>query len=417
MKKINYFILMLFSFFFFSFFCGDEVGAINYSYVCNETIDAKSGKYGACGNKNIFLINDTKKSSYLVSSLKLYDGAQIVYAGKVGNIDTFYALNFQYFSVVYDDRGMTTGKNDYWSEVARNGIVVYSGWFKDTVLDDSEIKPVVKFKEVGEYIIKQYVGTSVVKTIRVNIVSKKSYDIYVNNPMYGSENINSNVITSINENLTFDITGGQYGIAKTVDVAVNDCEFSVQFSKSLKINNSKFRSCLKYNVNNSVSLTIYNGLNISKTFKYSFFINSSSVAIRLSDSVAATETSSRRIEIIATAGVGKILDRKYNLYYWSKSPNDSLNYNDFMTNYENSDYRGSYTDGRGVILRDAVGTYYLYALAKDDNSTVVVRSDKYILKKDDKLVDTRNKDILFVIFICLLASVPIFIYLGIKKRI
>lgn len=417
MKKKNYFILILFSLFCSFFFDGDKVGAVNYSYVCNETIDAKSGKYGACGNKNIFLIKDTRKSSYLVSSLKLYDGAQIVYAGKVGNIDTFYALNFQYFSVIYDDRGLTTGKEDYWSEVARNGIVIYSGWFKDTILDDSETKPVVKFKEVGEYIIKQYIGNSVVKTIRVNIISKKSYDIFVSNPKYGSENINSGVITSFNENLTFDITGGQYGFGKTVDVEVNDCKFSVQFSKNLKINNSKFRNCLRYNINNNISLTISNGLNISKTFKYFFLINSSSVAIRLSNSVAATETSSRRIEIIATAGVGKNLDRKYNLYYWSKSPNDSLNYNDFMTNYENSDYRGSYTDGRGVILRDAVGTYYLYALAKDDDSTVVVRSDKYILKKDDKLVDTRNKDILFVIFICILAAVPIFIYLGIKKRI
>ena len=41
-----------------------------------------------------------------------------------------------------------------------------------------------------------------------------------------------------------------------------------------------------------------------------------------------------------------------------------MKYEEFLSNYENSRYRGVYSSSKGVILRDAEGTYYLYALAK-----------------------------------------------------
>ena len=155
-----------------------------------------------------------------------------------------------------------------------------------------------------------------------------------------------------------------------------------------------------------MSLTVYNGFNKGKTFKYSFSLNSNDVSIKLENSVSAIETSSRRLVIKAYAGSGKTLDTHYNLYYWSKNPDDKLTYQDFMTNYEASKNKGNYNESRGVILRETVGVYYLYALAKDDDSTVVVRSDEYVLKEEARLTKIILKDVIFVGGLIVLAALP-----------
>ena len=113
-------------------------------------------------------------------------------------------------------------------------------------------------------------------------------------------------------------------------------------------------------------------------FNLKIFFNFSSIS-------SEVISSSRRIVINAIAGKGKQLNENLSLYYWSKNPNDGLNYSDFMVNYEKSENKGTYNSTSGVILRNEEGTYYLYALAKDGNSEIVVRSDEYVLKKKEKL--------------------------------
>jgi hypothetical protein len=138
----------------------------------------------------------------------------------------------------------------------------------------------------------------------------------------------------------------------------------------------------------------------------------------MENSVSKLETSSRRILVNAKAGNGKTLNEKYSLYYWSTNPSDNLDYDSFMENYNKSMYKGAYSSSKGVILRNTVGTYYLYALAKDDDSTLVVRSDEYILKESKTL----NKIIIDdVIIVCILgvlsiSSVAIYIIIRIKEK-
>ena len=87
-----------------------------------------------------------------------------------------------------------------------------------------------------------------------------------------------------------------------------------------------------------------------------------------------------------------------------------------MSNYEKSENKGSYSGNKGVILREKEGTYYLYALAVDNDSQVVVRSDKYVLKMKDKLNRIIVKDVVFVIALIFGAILPIVIYLFIREK-
>mgnify|MGYP003295653248 CR=1 FL=1 len=87
-----------------------------------------------------------------------------------------------------------------------------------------------------------------------------------------------------------------------------------------------------------------------------------------------------------------------------------------MSNYENSLYKGRYTSSKGVILRDTEGTYYLYALAKDDDSSLVVRSDEYILKKGTKINKVIIDDVIIVFILGVLAIAPIAVYLIIRVK-
>ena len=110
------------------------------------------------------------------------------------------------------------------------------------------------------------------------------------------------------------------------------------------------------------------------------------------------------------------MNKNYNLYYWSSSPNDALTYNEFMKNYTNSGYKGTYTENKGVILRNAEGVYYLYALAKDDDSTVVVRSSEYVLKKSEAINKITRADVIIFSIMAVGAFSPIFIYLCIRGK-
>ena len=55
-------------------------------------------------------------------------------------------------------------------------------------------------------------------------------------------------------------------------------------------------------------------------------------------------------------------------------------------------------------------------MARDDDSTIVVRSDEYVLKKKEKLNKIVMNDVVIVSVLGALAIIPICIYLGIRGK-
>lgn len=393
-----------------------EVEAYDYHSVCKEKISAENGTYGKCGDNHIYLIDDMERSSHFVSTLKLRDESQILYAGKIDGIDTFYSNGFYYYSVIYDNQKIGQTDMNYWTDIILDNVLIYDSSFKDIIMDQSKDFPVYFIKKKGTYLIRQHVGNEIVNVIKMIVIDKKDYSLDVEDVKYDGKNINSGKLIGINGDLSFSLTGGKYGFNKTIKVEVNSCSSIVEYSKNIVVSNDKFRACLKYNVNNKIDITVSNGLGNKRVFSYNLKLLSNDVSISLENSVSAVETSSRRIVINAKAGTGKKLNENLSLYYWSKSANDGLNYQDFLKNYDESRYRGIYSADKGVILRNTVGTYYLYALAVDDDSIVVVRSDEYILKKKDRLNNIRANDIIFFVGLAVLSILPIVIYINIRGK-
>jgi len=419
MKNLKYILFYLLAFMIFIMFDGNVVKA-DYYDVCNEEIiEAENSVYRRCGNNNIYLMQDNKKySSYLVANRDIYKNNQILYAGVIDGIDTFYSLKFSYYSVIYDDRGLFTSKDNIWSDISINGVVVYSGEFDDVFFVDQSASQFVNlfYNEVGTYLIRQHIGDKVYSAIRMIVVDADEYSLNVNKVMFGDNSIDEPNLIYDKSDLVFYIDGGKYGFSNQVKIKINECNMDVGFSKELVIDNDEFDSCINENAMNNISITLYNGLNGYKTFKYSFRLHSEKLFIELEDSYNALESTSRRIVIKAIAGFNKNIDEEYCLYYWSESPNDKLDYENFMTNYELSDNKGSYTASKGVILRDSVGTYYLYAMAKDENSSVVVRSNEYVLKESGRVNKVITADFIFVGVLCLGAALPVFIYLIVRGK-
>ena len=383
MKKIILFILTIVSYFLFNF-----VNIKAYDSVCNGgEIYADGGKYKVCEGYVYLKPSEKKHSSHLVADVGVeYKTGKILYVGKIDGIDTFYSSGFNYYGVVYDD-GPFSNKDSY-SDLSINGIIDYSGKFEDNIFIDQSKGSFINFyNEVGNYLIRHYVGGKVDTVIKVVVASKKDFDLGVSSIKYNGYNIGENsVIFDEKGELAFNFSGGKYGFGKFVEITINKCEMKKSYSHTLIVKNEELSSCLKLNDSNIVSVNLYDGLGKSKKFNYSFPIVSDKLKITLENSVSKLITTSRRIVIKAKAGIGDVLDASNCLYYWSENANDKLTYKDFMSNYELSNNKGSYATNNAVILRHSEGTYYLYALAKDSSGEIaVVRSDEYILKKDESL--------------------------------
>ena len=421
MNRMKRLIKMLFVFFaFFVFCCLDEINVNAYKNVCNEQIvRQEKGNYFLCGDNIIFLMKEnTKLSSYIIVDNEMYADNQILYAGKIDGLDTFYTLSFRYYSVVYDERGMFSSNDDVYSDISINGVVVYSGDFEDSALINQSKEGFVGtfYNEVGNYLIRQYVGNDIVNAIRVIVVNNEDYSLGVESISLGNLSVNEKNIVYKNQDLNIKVTGGKYGFDNDVNVEVNNCLISTQFNKNMIIKSDEFSGCLIDNENNYIKVTLTNGLGIKKTFKYNLNLVSGTVSVKMKDTIVSPVASSRRILINAIAGKGNVLDNSKCLYYWSKSSNDKLTYDDFMANYEESENTGIYSSNKGVILRDKEGTYYLYALAMDNVSSIVVRSDKYILQEHERVSKVILKDYIFMITLCLGATLPILIYVFIRGK-
>ena len=418
MKKwiVNSFMFIFFMLVFLSF--GDKVDATYYE-ICNMgEVETNSFSYNRCGTKIVYLYEEDKKhSSYIISNNTYGSSDELLYAGKIDGLDTFYGYKFLLYRVVYDDRGFFTHNDDMWMDMSINGLVVYSGEFKDSgLIDNSSAGFNVIYNEVGTYLLRQYKGGKVVKSIRVIIVGREDYDLNIKSAMWGGDNLASGQVTFSEEDMSFEFSGGKYGFANKVGVEINSCNLKFDFGKKISIPHEIFSKCVLDNDVNVVTLNMANGLNMSKSFTYKFKVSSENVSIKLESSISKIATSSRRIVIRASAGEGDTLDESSSLYYWSRRPDDRLTYQDFMSNYAVSEHRGSYTSDKGVILRNEVGTYYLYALAKDSDSVAVVRSDEYILTENNKINKVNQDDVIFVIILSILAILPIIVYIVIRGK-
>lgn len=415
MRKMVYSLYVFVFFALFIAFSFENVRA-EYSDVCNgDEIQALNSNYKKCDDNIVYLI-DNRYSSYINSTEDFSGKKQLLYAGKIDNADTFYTTKFEFHGVVFDNRKIGSTKENLWSDLSIDGVVRYTGKFNDNFLVDESSMTSTVYNEVGTYLIRQFVNGKIEKIIRVIVVHRLDDKMSVTSAKWGNNNLSLKEIVRGNDDIVFEIEGGDYGFELDANLKVNSCNIIVPFSKKMVISYSEFSDCLLDNDKNKITLSLVNGLGMQKDFKYTFNLVGEKVSIKLINSISTIQTSSRRIVIKASAGKGSELDTNYNLYYWSTSPNDNLTYDDFMSNYSNSAYKGSYSADTGVILRNETGTYYLYALAKDGNSEVVVRSDEYILTNSRGVNRIDKSNLVFLLGLIIISTMPIFIYLLIREK-
>lgn len=415
MRKSIRYIFILFASLFVASIQGKNVKA-GYEDTCNiDVIETKYNSYYKCGDNIIYLLPGNKNSSYVIAAKDFNNEKQILYAGVQDGLDTFYTTRFRLYSVVHDNRALFHSDENMWVDLSINGVVVYDGAFKDSALVDNSRASFYRYNEKGTYLIRQYFKGEIIKSIRMIVVDRLDSDITIDSALWGNSELKGEIVTS-KENIVFNVDGGKYGFDSKVSLKFNSCEKQISFSKKLELKYEDFADCLKDNDYNSIALTLKSGLGSSSTFKYSFKVVGETVSIKLVDSVSSVVSSSRRIVIKASPGKDNTLDNKYSLYYWSKNPNDKLTYDEFMINYKESENRGTYKSNTGVILRNEEGVYYLYALAKDEDSTTVVRSSEYILTKQKQINKVSRSNVVFVVMLVVISSLPIFIYLIIREK-
>lgn len=410
----------MFFFIVLSFFCifllNEKVCA--YYDVCNfEVTKTDSGDLKDCKDNIIYLDEQNKdKSSFIVANREINGKNKILYKGNVDGIETFYASSFNFYAVAYDDKSLFGTAKDQWSSIAIDNQVVYDGKFEDSLFNKSSKKYLPIYNEIGTYLIKNYVNGSVTNVIKIIVIDSSEIGIEIKSATYGGYNLNDEVSSINSYDLLFEFLGGKYGIGDNILIAINSCNRTISYSNAITLKNEAFKDCLRNNEVNKIKITLYNGFGNSKTFSYEISIKSRNVDVKLENSVSKIATTSRRVLIKATPGVGKTLDESSNLYYWSTNGDDKLTYEEFMTNYNLSEMKGVYNSNRGVILRDSVGTYYLYALAKDEDSYAVVRSEKYILMENSRLNKIVYSDFILVGILILGATIPVVIYLFVRGK-
>lgn len=375
---------------------------------CDTPIENTS--YYDCGNYIYSYYEDTRHSSIIYA----LEDASIIYAGEKEGVSVFYANGFRYYNVSYDDR--ESSNENLWSILSHKGTIIYNGTFNDSrILDDSheDFYYYTLYNDI--YTIKQYKQGKLHRTLAIyNIENSVDFT----NAMYDDTSLEENSINEVsqsNDGIRVDINS-LYGI-KEVKVKINNVIVNAEFKQNtLYISNDIVNPLLIPGEKIDIVIDVFDYFNNDYTFEYGVMLFKDIVSIRFSTMTSVTRSVSRRIVIDATAGKNKQLDTDYCWYYWSTSPDDSLKYDDFLVNYANSSYKGSYSEDKGVILRNTSGTYYLYALAKDDDSWVVEKSEGFVLNHVSTTVSYTIGDAILIVSLLIVAIVPIYIYLLIRKK-
>lgn len=380
-----------------------------YKY-CDDKIEGTN--YYNCGNFIYTYYEDTTISSIIYASK---EGANIIYAGEENGVHVFYASGLKFYNRSYDDT--SKNNNNLWTVVSTRGKEVFSGEFKDSwLLNDSHEDYYFYKLNRDVYTFRQYVNDGdLYRTIVVYNVDKDIIDI--DSVSYDETILSSSAqpVLLANEGINIKVSA-KYG-AKSVKVYINGNLADTTFNGVIAhVEASEVNKYLLPGEIVSIEIVAHNFFTGEVSNKYKVKLVSDTVTINFSTMSSIIESSSRRILISADAGKGKTLDKDYCWYYWSTSGDDSLEYDDFLRNYANSSYKGSYSEDKGVILRNTTGRYYLYALAKDDDSWVVKKSEGYILNNVHPMPIYNQRDMILIASLAVLAILPIAIYLCIRKK-
>ena len=405
---IKYFFFSCLFFIFYS--CSSCLVSATYKY-CDKLVYGTS--FYDCGSMIYTYVDDLEHSSIVYS---VESNQSILYAGKIEGIDIFFAKGIRFYNISYDDR--SKANNNLWTNISSRGSMIYNGAFDDSWLIDDSHKGYYRFNLYNEvYTVRQYHRDGQLYNTIV-IYNYNDSNIELLDIKYDDVSL---IPLEVNEVLGasngVDITwSSKYGL-KNIEVSVNDVLVDVDFNNgALHVGRDALNANLIRGEAVSLCVVAYDYLGVKTEKQYKLILLNNNAAISFSTVTSIVESASRRIVINASAGKGKELDLDYCWYYWSTSPDDSLVYEEFLKNYANSYYKGSYSEDKGVILRNTSGTYYLYALAKDDDSFTVVRSEGYVLTGQRYMVSYSIGDAIFVTGVLALGVVSVLIYLYIRKK-
>lgn len=407
-EKLSKILFTIFAICLFSLVSTTKVDA-SYKY-CDQKIEGTN--YYDCGSYIYTYYEDTSRSSIIYSADKQ---SSIIYAGEKDGTSVFYANGLKFYNRSYDDT--TKANNDMWTVVSTKGKEVFNGSFKDSwLLDDSHEDYYYFILNRDVYAFRQYTNNGeLYRTIAIYNVDKNS--IAINSVEYDGFDLNdySQEVLKSEIGISGKVSA-KYG-AKYVTTSIDGQVLNNTFDGvNIFISSDEVNKYLLAGETQTLEIAAHNYFGGSIIEKYKIKLVSYGVTIHFSTMSSIVESNSRRILINADAGKGKNIDTDYCWYYWSTSGDDSLLYDDFLKNYANSSYKGSYSEDKGVIIRNTTGTYYLYALARDEDSWIVERSEGYILNDVHPETVYYLEDILLIIGLSLLAITPVCIYLIIRKK-
>lgn len=382
----------------------------SYPY-CDKKIE--NSDYYDCGRYIYSYYEDTLNSTMLFT---LGDDESFLYAGKRDGVDVFYADGFKYYNVSYDDR--SDSNNNRWSVISTRGKVVYNGSFSDSGLIDDGHRGTYYYNMYKDvYALRQYSKKDgLIRTLVIYNVEDQS--ISLSDIKYDGREITSDSINEVlesNDGISMKINSN-YGIRK-IAITLDDVNVDYDYRDGrVFISKEDINSKLVKGKPIVLKVTVTNYFGYDVETEYSLKLLNYNVSISFETLSSVNKSNSRRIVINAIAGKDKKIDKAYCWYYWSTSDDDSLQYEDFLVNYTNSEHKGSYSQDKGVILRNTSGKYYLYALAKDDDSFIIERSEGYDLNNKTGQVKHTISDAIFLVSLAIVAIIPVSIYLSIRKR-
>lgn len=380
----------------------------DYSY-CDRKIE--DTQYYDCGNYVYTYPEDIIHSSKLIS---LNEKESIIYVGEIEGVSVFFAKGFKFYNVSFDDRSNTN--NNIWSVLKSRGKNLFDGSFNDSwLIDESHQGYYNKRLYADVYTITQYVNDGE-KYRTLVVYNVKDDKVNIDDIYYDDINLikDNNEVLESKKGIKINYSS-KYGI-KNIDISMNESNIPYTLEGNIYISSEEINKNLLRGETVYLSVTLTDYLNNHITNKYPLSLVNNSVTIKFSTISSIAESSSRRIVVDAIAGKGKTLDADYSWYYWSTSPDDSLIYDDFLKNYASSSYKGSYSEDKGVILRNTSGTYYLYALARDDDTWVVERSEGYTLQNEGYRVTYNIYDYILIVSLLILCIIPVLTYIFISKR-
>ena len=216
-------------------------------------------------------------------------GSNMIYAGDSNGYSLFYAYGIRYYNRTYDDR--TSENNNIWTTLSRDGVLLFSGEFDDSIFVDETHEGFYKEGDVlkeGIYEVIQYNQNGKVykKILIYNVKNNisKVYNTSINDFQYDGTSIKEGEITDIielHDKVVIKISGSM-GIRsfslKIGGVTIRDyknVDGNIVFDK-------KFYDYLSKGEVNEIKITVKNYLGREDSKTYYINALSSNVSINFS---------------------------------------------------------------------------------------------------------------------------------------